>query len=124
MQAFSYLVLSDDGRAESGANRPRTRAEIVPRAIRRPSVITERGPTARVSRMVIVRPISTAGSTGTSSSSVGLHGDIILFGDRRIGIVESVMADGSLVTVEGNSSHAVSRVTRQPGEATGFVRLQ
>ena len=53
-----------------------------------------------------------------------LPGDIILFGDRHIGIVESVMADGSLVTVEGNSSHAVSRVTRQPGEATGFVRLQ
>lgn len=52
-----------------------------------------------------------------------LPGDIILFGDRHVGIVESVAADGSLVTVEGNSSHAVSRVTRQPGEATGFVRL-
>jgi hypothetical protein len=52
-----------------------------------------------------------------------LPGDIILFGDRHVGIVESVAADGSLVTVEGNSSHAVSRVTRRPGEATGFVRL-
>jgi hypothetical protein len=52
-----------------------------------------------------------------------LPGDIILYGDRHVGIVESVAADGSLVAVEGNSSDAVSRVTRRPGEATGFVRL-
>jgi hypothetical protein len=50
-------------------------------------------------------------------------GDLILFGDRHIGIVESVNADGSLTTVEGNYSNAVSRVQRSPAEATGFVRL-
>lgn len=50
-------------------------------------------------------------------------GDIILFGGAHVGLVESVNPDGSLTTVEGNSSQAVSRVQRQRGEATGFVRL-
>ena len=50
-------------------------------------------------------------------------GDLILFGDEHVGIVESVQPDGSLVTVEGNYSDAVSRVHRSAAEATGFVRL-
>jgi cell wall-associated NlpC family hydrolase len=50
-------------------------------------------------------------------------GDLILFGDRHVGIVEAVGADGTLTTVEGNESNAVTRRTRAPGEATGFVRL-
>ena len=50
-------------------------------------------------------------------------GDLILFGGRHIGIVESVNADGTLTTVEGNSSNAVSRVVRSRGDATGYVRL-
>ena len=50
-------------------------------------------------------------------------GDLILFGDRHVGFVESVAPDGSLTTVEGNSSSAVSRVQRARTEATGFVRL-
>jgi hypothetical protein len=50
-------------------------------------------------------------------------GDLILYGDRHVGLVESVNADGSLTTVEGNYSSAVSRVQRSPAEATGFVRL-
>jgi cell wall-associated NlpC family hydrolase len=50
-------------------------------------------------------------------------GDLILFGTEHVGLVESVNADGSLTTIEGNSSDAVSRVHRMPGEATGFVRL-
>ena len=50
-------------------------------------------------------------------------GDLILFGDRHVGLVESVAADGSLTTVEGNYSNAVSRVHRSPSEATGYVRL-
>jgi hypothetical protein len=50
-------------------------------------------------------------------------GDLILFGDRHIGIVESVNPDGSLMTVEGNHESAVSRVRRSRTEATGFVRL-
>jgi hypothetical protein len=57
------------------------------------------------------------------ASAVPQPGDLILFGGRHVGIVESVNADGSLTTVEGNHSSAVSRVHRSPAEATGYVRL-
>ncbi|HSP73577.1 MAG TPA: CHAP domain-containing protein, partial [Gaiellaceae bacterium] len=50
-------------------------------------------------------------------------GDLVLFDDRHVGIVESVAPDGTLTTVEGNYDQSVARVTRAPGEATGFVRL-
>jgi hypothetical protein len=50
-------------------------------------------------------------------------GDLILFGGRHVGIVESVNGDGSLATVEGNHQDAVSRVQRGRFEGTGFVRL-
>jgi cell wall-associated NlpC family hydrolase len=50
-------------------------------------------------------------------------GDLILFGTSHVGIVESVNPDGSMTTVEGNASNAVSRETRRPWEATGYVRL-
>jgi len=51
-------------------------------------------------------------------------GDLIIWGGRHIGIVESVGVDGSINTIEGNSSNAVSRRTYGPdgGGATGFVR--
>jgi cell wall-associated NlpC family hydrolase len=50
-------------------------------------------------------------------------GDLILFGTAHVGIVESVNPDGSLTTVEGNSSDQVARRQHSPGEATAFVRL-
>jgi hypothetical protein len=52
-------------------------------------------------------------------------GDLIVWGGRHIGIVESVDADGSIHTIEGNSSNAVSRRTYGPdgGGATGYVHL-
>jgi hypothetical protein len=52
-------------------------------------------------------------------------GDLIVWGGRHIGIVESVGLDGSINTIEGNSSDAVSRRTYGPdgGGATGFVRV-
>jgi len=50
-------------------------------------------------------------------------GDLILFGSRHIGIVESVAPDGRLTTVEGNHQNSVQRVGRTIGDATGFVRL-
>ena len=50
-------------------------------------------------------------------------GDLMLFGDQHVGVVESVNPDGSLTTIEGNYGNAVSRVHRMPSEATGFVRL-
>lgn len=51
-------------------------------------------------------------------------GDLIIWGGEHIGIVESVGPDGSINTIEGNSSNAVSRRTYGPdgGGATGFVR--
>ena len=52
-------------------------------------------------------------------------GDLIVWGSRHIGIVESVDADGTIHTIEGNSSDAVSRRTYGPdgGGATGYVHL-
>jgi hypothetical protein len=52
-------------------------------------------------------------------------GDLIVWGGRHVGIVESVDPDGSIHTIEGNSSNAVSRRTYGPdgGGATGYVRL-
>jgi len=50
-------------------------------------------------------------------------GDLIVWGSRHIGIVESVDASGAIHTIEGNSSDAVSRRTYGPdgGGATGYV---
>jgi hypothetical protein len=52
-------------------------------------------------------------------------GDLIAWGGEHIGIVESVDPDGTLHTIEGNSSNAVTRRTHgADGDgATGFVRL-
>jgi hypothetical protein len=52
-------------------------------------------------------------------------GDLIVWGGEHIGIVESVDPDGTLHTIEGNSSNAVTRRTHgADGDgATGFVRL-
>jgi hypothetical protein len=52
-------------------------------------------------------------------------GDVIVWGGRHIGIVEAVLPDGRIQTIEGNSSDKVSRRTYGPdgGGATGYVRL-
>jgi hypothetical protein len=52
-------------------------------------------------------------------------GDLIVWGSRHIGIVESVDPNGSIHTIEGNSSDRVSRRTYGPdgGGATGYVHL-
>jgi hypothetical protein len=51
-------------------------------------------------------------------------GDLIVW-DEHIGVVESVDANGSINTIEGNSSDQVSRRTYPPGarDAIGYVRL-
>jgi hypothetical protein len=66
-----------------------------------------------------------AASTGKllPATATPQPGDLILFGDRHVGLVESVAPNGTLTTVEGNYANAVTRVTRSPGEATGYVRL-
>jgi hypothetical protein len=59
-----------------------------------------------------------------AEGTVPQSGDLIVW-DEHIGIVESVGADGTITTVEGNSSDQVSRRTYAPGERTavGYVRL-
>jgi hypothetical protein len=52
-------------------------------------------------------------------------GDLIVWGSEHVGIVESVEPDGTIHTIEGNSSDEVAQRTYGPGEsgATGYVRL-
>lgn len=57
------------------------------------------------------------------TSATPAPGDLILFGDQHVGIVESVNPDGSLTTVEGNYANAVTQVHRLPSEATGYVEM-
>src|SRR3954447_18052302 len=62
--------------------------------------------------------------TGRTSAQAA-PGELIVWGSRHIGIVESVDPDGKIHTIEGNSSDQVSRRTYGPdgGGATGYVRL-
>jgi hypothetical protein len=57
------------------------------------------------------------------SSSTPAPGDLMLFGDEHVGMVESVNPDGSLTTIEGNYGNAVTRVHRSRSEATDYVHL-
>ncbi len=58
----------------------------------------------------------------TSSGQDPKPGDLIVW-DEHIGIVESVRPDGSIQTIEGNSSDRVSRRVHARGDAIGYVRL-
>src|SRR4051812_4664909 len=61
--------------------------------------------------------------TGRTSAQAA-PGELIVWGSRHIGIVESVDPNGTIHTIEGNSSDKVSRRTYGPdgGGATGYVR--
>jgi CHAP domain-containing protein len=48
-------------------------------------------------------------------------GDLIVF-NQHIGIVENVLPNGQIQTIEGNSSDRVSRRTHPRGDAIGFIR--
>lgn len=52
-------------------------------------------------------------------------GNLIVWGSEHVGIVEAVDPDGTIHTIEGNSSDEVAQRTYGPGEsgATGYVRL-
>jgi hypothetical protein len=52
-------------------------------------------------------------------------GDLIVWGGEHVGLVESVDPDGTIHTIEGNSSDEVAQRTYPPGGsgATGYVRL-
>jgi hypothetical protein len=49
-------------------------------------------------------------------------GDLIVF-NQHIGLVESVLPNGQIQTIEGNSSDRVSERVHAPGDAVGFVRM-
>lgn len=63
--------------------------------------------------------------TPNAAGATPSPGDLIVWGGEHIGIVESVDPDGSIHTIEGNSSNMVTRRTHAPGGdgATGYVRL-
>jgi hypothetical protein len=50
-------------------------------------------------------------------------GDLIVFGGQHVGIVDKVLPNGDIQTIEGNYSNKVSQVVRSPTEATGYVRM-
>ncbi len=52
-------------------------------------------------------------------------GDLIIWDGRHMGVVEQVLPDGRIQTIEGNSSDRVQRRTYGPdgGGATGYVRM-
>ena len=49
-------------------------------------------------------------------------GDLIVF-HEHVGIVEAVLPDGRIQTIEGNSSDRVSRRVHAPADAVGYVRV-
>lgn len=49
-------------------------------------------------------------------------GDLIVF-HEHIGLVENVLPNGQIQTIEGNSSDRVSERIHPPGDAVGFVRM-
>jgi hypothetical protein len=63
--------------------------------------------------------------TPAASGQAPQAGDLIVWGARHIGIVESVDPDGTIHSIEGNSSNMVTRRTHDAtGDgATGYVRL-
>jgi hypothetical protein len=65
-----------------------------------------------------------SGKAIPASGGTPQPGDLIVW-DEHIGVVESVEPDGSIKTIEGNSSDAVSRRTygSDGGGAVGYVRL-
>jgi hypothetical protein len=56
-----------------------------------------------------------------SSAYTPKPGDLIVF-HEHIGIVENVLPNGQIQTIEGNSSDRVSRRTHPRSDAVGFVR--
>jgi hypothetical protein len=63
-----------------------------------------------------------SGRAYSGSTQQPQSGDLIVF-HEHVGIVESVLPDGRIQTIEGNSSDRVSRRVHAPGDAVGYVRV-
>jgi hypothetical protein len=63
--------------------------------------------------------------TPAGPGAVPSPGDLVVWGGSHIGLVESVDPDGTLHTIEGNSSNMVTRRTHDASGdgAAGFVRM-
>jgi hypothetical protein len=63
--------------------------------------------------------------TPAASGQPPQPGDLVAWGGQHIGIVEAVDPDGTIHTIEGNSSNMVTRRTHDASGdgATGYVRL-
>jgi CHAP domain len=66
-----------------------------------------------------VAGFQTRGQWHTSNPRVG---DVAFFTYSHVGIVESVQRDGSIVTIEGNSSHRVQRLRHPQSTIRGYGR--
>jgi hypothetical protein len=66
-----------------------------------------------------------SGRAVPASSGTPEAGELIVWGSDHVGIIESVDPDGTIHTIEGNSSDEVAQRTYPPGTsgATGYVRL-
>ncbi len=66
-----------------------------------------------------------SGRAVPATSGTPEAGDLIVWGGEHVGLVESVDPDGTIHTIEGNSSDEVAQRTYPPGSsgATGYVRL-
>src|ERR1700733_8155729 len=66
-----------------------------------------------------------SGRAVPAASGTPEAGDLIVWGGEHVGLVESVDPDGTIHTIEGNSSDEVAQRTYPPGGsgATGYVRL-
>lgn len=85
------------------------------------SAAATRGGMAASGRTASVKSVRDQATVGSAAYEKGFKahakaGDLILFGNDHIGMVESVDANGTIHTIEGNtSSGRVARVTRAPG---------
>jgi hypothetical protein len=66
-----------------------------------------------------------SGRAVPATSGTPEAGDLIVWRGEHVGLVESVDPDGTIHTIEGNSSDEVAQRTYPPGTsgATGYVRL-
>jgi hypothetical protein len=63
------------------------------------------------------------GRAYTAASGQPQPGDLVVF-HEHVGMVESVLPNGQIRTIEGNSSDQVAERLHQTGDAVGYVRMR
>lgn len=69
--------------------------------------------------------LGAAHRSGPADDDAAPARDLIVWDGRHLGVVEEILPDGRIRTIEGNSSNRVQRRTygADGGGATGYVRL-